>query len=240
MKLAAIVALILPLATALHAPPRLGARLAPRRLQHLASTAAEPPADVPPPASQLPASQVPGMYCGPYSTALGVSAAAVLCSEIIVMPGKAVTTATGALKWLGRASACTQLPLLAACLLALRSAARVGPARLRSDTYQRLNLAVAASSLLAIAGRPRPDISVIVARAGTAMLCLEVFAQTTACANGDVVCEATTAARGFLTSCASAARLGGSAVGWQLGFAALALGCAYTTPCGSRTLFRRG
>ena len=118
------------------------------------------------------------MYCGPYSTALGVSAAAVLCSEIIVMPGRAVAPAAGpALMWLGRLSACTQLPALAAGLLALRAAARAGPARLRSDTYQRLNLAVAASSLLAVAGRPRPDVSVIVARAGTAMLCLEVRAR---------------------------------------------------------------
>ena len=117
---------------------------------------------------ELPASERPGNYVDPYSMALGVSVSAVLCSELV--PQTSALAVSGAHLWVGRVAACSGLPLLVACFLALKSAAVVGPTRLRSATYQRLNLAVALTSILAVAVPPRPLLACIIGRVGSAAL----------------------------------------------------------------------
>ena len=88
-----------------------------------------------------------------------------------------------------RVAACSGLPLLVACFLALKSAAVVGPTRLRSATYQRLNLAVALTSILAVAVPPRPLLACIVGRVGSALLCLEVWSQSSGVPQSDPVLQ---------------------------------------------------
>jgi hypothetical protein len=132
----------------------------------------------------------PGNYVSPYSMALGVSSSAILCSELL--PGAGVgpiVLAAGWPTWLGRAAGCTSLPMLVTCFLALRNAAKVGPKRLRSGTYQRLNLALALSSIFAVVLPPRPNLSVTAARAGAALLCLEVWSQSSGTTAGDPLQE---------------------------------------------------
>ena len=82
---------------------------------------------------ELPASERPGNYVGHYSMALGVSVSAVLCSELVPTSALAIS---GAHLWVGRVAACGGLPLLVAHALRLKSAAVVGPTRLRSATYR--------------------------------------------------------------------------------------------------------
>lgn len=199
-------ALLMP--TPYTAPPTSGVR-------HRASCvlSAESP-DVLPPDTEPPEAEPPlppGTYVNPYSMALGVSFSAVLCSELVV-----VTGTSGALLWgplgaaptiVGRLAGVTTLPLLLACLLALRNAAFVGSTQLDAPAQQRLNLAVAACSILAIATPPRPDLTVIVARAGTALLCFEVWSKSLAAGAGDMVTEAAAIARGVASSVTDAFQL---------------------------------
>jgi len=138
----------------------------------------------------------PGNYVSAYSSALGVSAAAVLCGELIPMPGaKTVPLA-------GRVAACTALPLLCTAFAVLREAAKVGPSKLQTLPIQRLNLGLALSSVASVViGRPLPVLSVIVARAGSALLCLEVWSQGAAAKAGDPAAEVTAALRGVFEMC---------------------------------------
>ena len=129
-------------------------------------------------AQEVPASEMPGTYVKPYSMALGVSTAAVLCSELV--PRVSATAMAAAPFWLGRAASCTGLPLVIASFLVLVDASHVGPDQLRSDVCQRLNLALALTSIIAVVTSPRPDVSVIIARSGSALLCLEVWSQVCA------------------------------------------------------------
>eukprot|EP00316_Scyphosphaera_apsteinii_P009075 CAMPEP_0119327956 /NCGR_PEP_ID=MMETSP1333-20130426/72047_1 /TAXON_ID=418940 /ORGANISM="Scyphosphaera apsteinii, Strain RCC1455" /LENGTH=253 /DNA_ID=CAMNT_0007336683 /DNA_START=194 /DNA_END=955 /DNA_ORIENTATION=- len=138
--------------------------------------------------------------------AFGVSVSAVVCAELA--PIAAAGTIAGAAQrmWLGRLASITGLPLLCSCFEALRCAAAMGPHELRDDPCQRLNLAVATTSIMSVIIAPRPPLSVIVARAGSALLCLEVWSQSTGCA-GDVLQEAVCYARGVLDSMAHSIRL---------------------------------
>jgi len=132
----------------------------------------------------------PGNYVQPYGSALGVSVAAVLCGELIRVPG----TADVAVSVCGRLAGTTSLPLLGASLAVLRAASFTGPALLATLTCQRLNLGIALSSVAAcIIGSPRPVLSVVVARVGTALLCLEVWSKFSGANAGDPVSEVTTA-----------------------------------------------
>ena len=135
----------------------------------------------------MPASERPGNYVDPYSMALGVSVSAVLCSELV--PQTSALAVSGAHLWVGRVAACSGLPLLVACFLALKSAAVVGPTRLRSATYQRLNLAVALTSILAVAVPPRPLLACVIGRVGSALLCLEVWSQSSGVPQSDPVLQ---------------------------------------------------
>ena len=74
---------------------------------------------------ELPASERPGNYDDPYSMALGVSVSAVLCSELV--PQTSALAVSGAHLWVGRVAACSGLPLLVACFLALKSAGQQAP-----------------------------------------------------------------------------------------------------------------
>ena len=177
----ALLALVATTTAALVAPtsPRPLIRAPARRLAAPALAAAAE--------DELPASERPGGYVDPYSMALGVSVSAVLCSELV--PQTSALAVSGAHLWLGRVAACSGLPLLVACFLALKSAAVVGPTRLRSATYQRLNLAVALTSILAVAVPPRPLLACIVGRVGSALLCLEVWSQSSGVPQSDPVLQ---------------------------------------------------
>jgi len=153
---------------------------------------------------EVPASALPGTYVKPYSMALGVSSAAVLCNELV--PRIASPAAAGLPLWLGRAAPCTGLPLLVAAFIVLRKAARVGPAELLGPDCQRLNLALALTSIVAVVSSPRPDLSVTIARAGSALLCLEVWSQATGCA-GNMFGEVSALVRGAISSCVRCVQL---------------------------------
>ena len=135
----------------------------------------------------------PGNYVQPYGSALGVSAAAVLCGELIKVPG----SVEASVSILGRLSALTSLPLIIASLAVLRSAARTGPELLSTPTYERLNLGVALASVAACIISPRPVVSVIIARVGTGLLCLEVWSKFSSAKAGDPISEVTSAVMGF-------------------------------------------
>mmetsp|Transcript_13207 Transcript_13207/g.33852 ORF Transcript_13207/g.33852 Transcript_13207/m.33852 type:complete len:357 (-) Transcript_13207:222-1292(-) len=134
---------------------------------------------------ELKPSERPGNYVAPYQSALGVSAAAVLCGELIRVPG----TVDATVSLFGRTMACTSLPLLCTAFLVLRTAAKVGPAMLRTERFQWLNLGVAISSIAAGAVAPMPVLSVIIARGGSALLCLEVWSQGAAAKAGNPLAE---------------------------------------------------
>ena len=137
----------------------------------------------------------PGNYVSAYSSALGVSAAAVLCGELIRLPN----SADALVPMLGRLAAVSSLPTIGASLACLRAAAFAGPALLRNPAYVRLNLGVALASIAACTISPRPVLSVMVARGGTALLCLEVWSQSIAAAKaGDPFGELRAAARGMI------------------------------------------
>ena len=138
----------------------------------------------------------PGNFVQPYTSALGVSAAAILCGELIPIPGSADT----AVPLLGRVAACTSLPLLCTAFVVLRAAAKVGPPMLRTVPYQRLNLGVAVSSVSAVVVAPMPIISVIVARAGSALLCLEIWSQGSEAKSGDPLAEITAVVKSVVAS----------------------------------------
>jgi hypothetical protein len=157
-------------------------------------------------AASSPPSELPGNYVQPYTMALGVSTSAILCAELVPGAGLGVIAATKGPVYLGRIAAISTLPLLASFLLALRSAAAVGPSRLRSETYQRLNLGVALSSLLAVVVSPRPPLSVVIARAGCALLCLEVWSQSSGSA-GNPLAEMVTIVRDTVGSVCRSAQL---------------------------------
>lgn len=131
----------------------------------------------------------PGNYVQPYGSALGVSSAALLCGELIRIPG----TSDAAVSILGRVAGLSQLPLVAASLYMLRAASFSGPALLATPTYERLNLGVAFASIAACIVSPRPVVSVVVARVGTALLCLEVWSKFSGAKAGDPISEVTTA-----------------------------------------------
>ena len=61
--------------------------------------------------------------------------------------------------------------------------------RLRSAAAQRLNLAVALTSILAVAVPPRPLLACIVGRVGSALLCLEVWSQSSGVPQSDPCCR---------------------------------------------------
>ena len=118
-------------------------------------------------------SDQPGNYVAPYSSALGVSTAAILCSELICLPGAASTALAG------RAAACTSLPLICCAFHILRTAAMSGPVLLRQPQQQRLNIGLALSSLVAVLPvfAPLPVMPVVIARGGSALLCFEVWSK---------------------------------------------------------------
>jgi hypothetical protein len=157
----------------------------------------------------------PGNYVQPFSSALAVSTAGMLLGELIPVPG----SVDAAVPILGRVAAISSVPLLVASFAALRTAAFVGPKLLRSQPYVRLTYAPAAdwpnprrtperrsrtmpvssrslflalSSVLACALAPMPVLSVVVARGGSALLCLEVWSHSSSGA-GDPLKEATAA-----------------------------------------------
>lgn len=151
----------------------------------LSTTPVEPPVEPP--------YERPGNYVQPYSSALGVSTAAVLCGELVPIPGFDVVTTS----LLGRLAACTSLPLLWCTLAAMRVAAVKGPSLLRLPSFERLNLGIALSSLAACVVSPRPVVSVLVARGGTALLCLEVWSKWSGATSGDPVSEVVALLRGL-------------------------------------------
>lgn len=121
----------------------------------------------------------------PYTSAVAVSVAAIVCGEMIPMQGRDLL----AVPLLGRLAACTSLPLLFACFAALRTAARTGPPLLRTYAYENLNLGLAMASIAACAVTPHPVLSVIIARGGSALLCLEVWSQSSNARAGDPFAE---------------------------------------------------
>ena len=171
-------------------------------------------------ATEAKPSERPGNYVQPYSSALGVSAAATICGELIKIPG----SADAATPWLGRVAACTPLPVLIACFVVLRQAASVGPALLRTPTYERLNLGLAASCILACALAPMPVLPVIVARGGSALLCLEVYSQLSSTATaGNLFSEANAALQSLVGMIGRAASLLIQGSGAAQAYAGLAL-----------------
>ena len=137
----------------------------------------------------------PGNYVSAYSSALGVSVAAVLCGELIRVP----STADALVPVVGRLAAASSLPLITSSLVCLRAAAVAGPTLLRQPSYMLLNLGVALASIAACTITPRPVLSVMVARGGTALLCLEIWSQATSAAKaGDPFRELSAAIRGTI------------------------------------------
>ena len=159
---------------------------------------------------KLPARDRPGNYVSAYGSALGVSVAAVLCGELIPLPGS-VDTAVPAL---GRVAACTSLPLLIACFGALRIAALRGPQLLRTPIFEQLNLGLALACVAAVVVSPRPLLPVVVARGGSALLCLEVWSQSSSDTKaGDPLSEVLSAARGLANALRRALELLCSGIG---------------------------
>ena len=87
----------------------------------------------------------PGNYVSAYTSALGVSVAATMCSELVPLPG----SIDAAVPIVGRMAACMSVPLLCGSFAALRFAARAGPPLLRTRVFERLNLGLALSSVAA-------------------------------------------------------------------------------------------
>ena len=118
-------------------------------------------------------SDQPGNYVAPYSSALGVSTAAILCGELICLPGAASTALAG------RAAACSSLPLICCAFHILRTAAMSGPVLLGQPQQKRLNIGLALSNLVAVLPvfAPLPVMPVVIARGGSALLCFEVWSK---------------------------------------------------------------